>query len=667
MMLSANKLASSVLGFLGQLYNPSALGRLLTDKYHFTTGKGYANEGREQNNAVFYLFGRKEGCNGGYTVAAGLELLIDVVKRWQSNEFTDEDVAFLKAQKMPSGARQFTDAQIERFIHAPLKLKIDAAPEGSLVFPQEALVRVEGPVDQAKMLESVALAIFNGQSAYATHAARLTDVLSKPLANGSPTGTASVQGLRRGPSIGAAFEASRALEIGGYTSSSTGAAAKILGQAFAGTMDHAWVMTHNNETADIPMAELFKMRDEGRTDELKQALKNDAFRSFAFSHPEAGILLLDTYDPEKGLDKAITVIKELHALNLGQGYGVRFDSDDLVKYSKLALRRFGEEGLITGLDKEQVKNMSDADLLLHSKDCKSFCAAADGIDEYTAQEMREQGAFFKSWGVGTGGSHVPPLGLVYKASSMFMDVTDGKGMPDGAVMTPVMKVAAHAPVKSSNPGKINSKRFYDENGKLSHVVVYDENLGLDPQGRAAERHNLNEMKVGISSAQSESLLVPVFDANGTYVYKEPPKRETFPGSGEMVTDLAAIAKTVKQQLERLPEGVRRVVRPRDEIIKNQLLRSYKANEKSGQGMFSVDMAAIQAKLPPEVEHIPVYLDYRLVDQRRACEKRHDIIASGKIDEYRERFEGGNEAAIPGSAAQGGLTLQGGPDQQQYVS
>ena len=355
-------------GFLETLYNSSVLGRILTDAYHFTTGAAYANEGREQNNAVFYLFGRKEGLNGGYTVAAGLELLVDIVNRWKDHSFSEEEIAFLKAQTTPSGKRKFTDEQIERFINSDLKLKIDAVPEGTLVFPQEPLLRVEGPVDQAKMLESVALCIFNGQSAHATHAARLTDVLSKELPNGSPRGSASVQGLRRGPSVGSAFEASRALELGGYTSTSTGAAAQMLGQVFAGTMDHAWVMTHDKELGDIPMAGLFELQKEGRISDVRQALKKDAFRSFAFTHPESGILLVDTYDPVQGLEKAIVVIKELHELGLGKGYGVRFDSGDLVKYSKLALRRFVQEGMVAAdMDKEQAKidgkTMDDAALL----------------------------------------------------------------------------------------------------------------------------------------------------------------------------------------------------------------------------------------------------------------------------------------------------------------
>lgn len=635
---------------LEEIYNPKALGRLLTDAYHHTTGAGYMNEGREGNNAVFYLFGRKPASNGSYTVGAGLEFLVNIISRWQSKEFREEDAAFLRAQKTPSGKPKFTEEQISRFVDSDFNVKLDAAPEGSLLFPQEAAARIEGPAFQAKLLESVALSIYNGQGGYSSHAARLTDVLSREMKNGSPKGVASVQGLRRGPSIGAAFEASRALEIGGYTSTSTGAAAKIFGQVYAGTMDHAWVMTHTNEVGVHSMQELFdmlKLGTDASKEELKEALKSDAFRSFAFTHQEAGILLLDTYDADKGLDNAITVIKELHSLGLGNNYGVRFDSDDLVKWSKKALRRFAEEGLLEGFNREQVDQMSDAELLLQSDKCKAFCAAADGIDEYTAQEMREQGCFFKFWGVGTGGSHVPPLGMVYKASSMDMEVHHGEVDPEDVTMENVMKVIARNPEKSSNPGRLNSKRYYDENGKLHHVVVYDENLGLDPEGRAAERHHLGQVQAGISTIgkPSDSLLVPVFDANGKYVYKEPEKRESYAGSGKYVTDLAAIAKTVKAQVETLPEGARRIVRPRKELIAKKLMAHFNGAKDSGKDKFSVSVDSILANLPPEAEQIPVYLDYNLLQERHKCEEKHSIVASGEIKDFGERFDGHNDKAV----------------------
>lgn len=627
------------MGFIADSYSIEQTSPLMTDKYHFTTAYAYWLEGRADNNAVFYMFGRKEALNGGYTVAAGLEGVIDIVKRWQENGFTDQDIAFLRTQKTASGKQQFPEGFLDYLQDMEFKLKIDAAPEGAVFFPQEPVLRVEGPIAQVKMLESVALCLLNGHSAYATHAARQRDVIEAEMENGSPKGTASVQGLRRGPSLGAALESSRSLGIGGYTSTSTGTAAKQMGQTFAGTMDHAWVMTHKEEVGETPLKDLLKLQAEGRKEELRDLLTQDAFRSFALAHPESGILLVDTYDPLKGLENAITVIKELHAEGLGKHYGVRFDSGDITEYSKIALRRFAEEGFVTGLDTEKVSGMSDAELLKHADNCRVFCAAADGIQEHSAKDMRARGAFFKSWGIGTGGSHVAPLGLVYKAASVYMEAA----FDENTDMTPVMKVAAHAPVKSSNPGRINSRRFFDGNGKLSHVVIYDEDKGLDKAGNAVNLRDFSDTDKPAANGTAQDLLVPVFDKNGDYVYNAPPQKESFPGSGHMVTDLAALSETLRTQLDMLPDTVRAVTRPREELLEQKMLRLFKEAKANGKKELKLDIAALEKDLPPDIAHIPVFLDKNLFDRRMACEAEHAVKSNqGGVGAYTERFENGND-------------------------
>lgn len=628
----------SRMGFISDNYGIEQTTPIMTDKYHFTTAYAYWREGRADNPAVFYMFGRKEAQGGGYTVAAGLEGVIDIVKRWQEHGLSDDDIKFLRAEKRSDGKPLYSQGFIEYLKAMEFKLKIDAAPEGSAFFPQEPVLRVEGPIAQAKLLESVALGIINGHSACITQAARQIDVITAEMENGSPAGKASVQGLRRGPSLGAAIEASRSLGAGGYMSTSTGTAAKQFGQAFAGTMDHAWIMTHKKELNDVPMADLFKMEDEGRHRDMQDALIGDAFRSYAMAFPDSGIFLVDTYDPELGLEHAITVIKELRALGYGQNYGVRFDSGDIVRYSKIALRRFAEEGFIPGLDTEKVKDMSHDDLLLHAGKCTVFCSAADGIDEYTAQDMREDGAFFKSWGIGTAGSHVPPLGLVYKASSVYMDFLEKGDEALEKDMTPVMKVISNAPAKSSNPGKINSRRFYGEDGKLSYVMIYDEKLGVDPDGHMVNARNFDDKRTDKSHIHAD-LLVPVFDAEGKYVFPEPEKKESFPGSGKLVTNLAKIAEKVREGLALLPAGARRIARSEERLLKDMWYEDFKKWEAAGgTGMMAFNAEAARKKLPPPVEHVPIYLDQRLYTQRVACETKHLGQVKNKGGaEFKERF------------------------------
>lgn len=598
------------MGFIAENYGIEQTSPLMTDKYHLTTAYAYWLEGRADNPSIFYMFGRKEAVGSGYTVAAGLEGVIDIVQRWQEHGFTKADLDFLKPQ--------FPPAFIDYLAGMKFKLKIDAAPEGTVFFPQEPVLRVSGPIAQVKMLESVALCLFNGHGAYATHAARQISVIEEEMDNGSPTGTASIQGLRRGPGLGAAIEASRSLGLGGYQSTSTGTAAKLFGQAFVGTMDHAWVMTHRRELGDITLTALHGMSGH----EQQDALAGDAFRSFAFAYPDSGILLVDTYDPLQGLEHAITVIKELRAMGSGQHYGVRFDSGDIVAYSRHALRRFAEEGFVTSVDPAKVAFMDDADLLKHAKDATVFCAAADGIDEYTAQEMRAAGGFFRAWGIGTAGSHVPPLGLVYKASSFYMSSLQD----DKVIMTPVMKVAAHAPVKSSNPGCINARRFYDAQGMLSHVVIYDEDLGLSKTGEAVNLRNFEDVRVFDAAMVSKTLLTPIFDQDGTFIYHAP-------------KNIGMITQLLQKDLNSLPSSVKRVQRSERDLLCASLMAKYKNALKSGADEFTVSLDDLKSSIAEQPAHIPVFLDMNLFRQRQACEKKHLLKSNNAgVQVYEERFE-----------------------------
>src|ERR1043165_999696 len=65
---------------------------LLTDLYQLTMAYGYWKTGRADHEAVFHLFYRKPPFGGGYTIACGLEPVID----WLQNfRFAPDDLGFL--------------------------------------------------------------------------------------------------------------------------------------------------------------------------------------------------------------------------------------------------------------------------------------------------------------------------------------------------------------------------------------------------------------------------------------------------------------------------------------------------------------------------------------------------------------------------------------------
>ena len=187
------------------VYRPSLA--LLTDLYQLTMAYGYWKEagyprsGSADREAVFHLTFRRNPFGGGFTIAAGLATAVEYL---QQSRFTADDTAYLAGLTGNDGRPLFEPAFLDFLRGMEPACDIDAVPEGTVVFPQEPLVRVRGPLLQAQLLETALLNIINFQTLIATKAARL--VLA---AQGEPV---LEFGLRRAQGIdGALFRQPRRL------------------------------------------------------------------------------------------------------------------------------------------------------------------------------------------------------------------------------------------------------------------------------------------------------------------------------------------------------------------------------------------------------------------------------------------------------------------------
>ena len=106
---------------------------LLTDLYQLTMVGGYYLLGKGQQRATFDYFFRKIPEDGGFCVAAGLEQLIDYI---QNIHFEPEDIHYLKSLNL------FSPEVLKFFQELRFNGDLYAVPEGTLVFPQEPVVRV---------------------------------------------------------------------------------------------------------------------------------------------------------------------------------------------------------------------------------------------------------------------------------------------------------------------------------------------------------------------------------------------------------------------------------------------------------------------------------------------------------------------------------------------
>jgi nicotinate phosphoribosyltransferase len=143
---------------------------LTTDLYEVTMTCGYWKAGVNNHDAVFHVTFRENPFGGQFTVAGGLATAIDFLRGFQ---FTDTELDYLGSQHVNDRKPLFDSGFLDYLRTLQLTCDIDATPEGTLVFPDEPLIRVVGPIAQCQLLETALLNIFNFQSLIATKATRV--------------------------------------------------------------------------------------------------------------------------------------------------------------------------------------------------------------------------------------------------------------------------------------------------------------------------------------------------------------------------------------------------------------------------------------------------------------------------------------------------------------
>lgn len=328
-----------------------------SDKYQYTMGKSFYENGMAGKMAVFNLFYRKAPENNNWAVVSGTEEVIRMVE-----SLGGRDESFFE-QFLPGEEY----AEFRKYL-AGMKFsgRVYAMREGEIAFPNEPVVIVEAPLIEAQVLETPMLCIMNHQMAVATKASRVCRATSRPV---------SEFGSRRAHGPWAAIYGAKAAIIAGCASSSNVLTGAWFGCGSTGTMAHSYVTS-------------FGCTVEG---------EHQAFDTYIKSHRGEGlILLIDTYDTLRcGILNAIRSFRENGIDDsYAQGYGVRLDSGDLAYLSAEVRRILDEHGL---------------------KNCKIF--ATNSLDEYLISDLERQGACIDSYGVGDAiatSKAAPCFGNVYK-------------------------------------------------------------------------------------------------------------------------------------------------------------------------------------------------------------------------------------------------------------
>ncbi len=203
---------------------------LHTDFYQLTMRQGYFKEGKARQRVVFDLFFRQNPCGNGFAIAAGLEQVITYI---QNIHFSQEDIDYLRSLNM------FDEDFLTALRNFRFRGDLYAIPEGTVVFPNEPLMRIEATIFEAQLLETALLNIVNHQTLIATKAARIVKA-----AGGKPV---LEFGSRRAQGMDAALYGARAAIIGGCEATSNTLAGKRFNIPVRGTHAHSWVLSFPSE------------------------------------------------------------------------------------------------------------------------------------------------------------------------------------------------------------------------------------------------------------------------------------------------------------------------------------------------------------------------------------------------------------------------------------
>ena len=310
---------------------------LATDFYQLTMGAAYyqynlENEVNEEDNrATFELFIRKFPRNRNYMIYAGLE---QVVYYLLNARFSENIIEFLRQKPVFKNIdSSFFDVYLPNF-----KFDVDvwSMKEGNFFFPNEPVLRVQGPLFNAQIAETYLLNVINFQTLVASKASRIRTVAGNKVL--------LEFGTRRSHTPLAGVYAARASYIAGFNGTSNVIADLEFGINSTGTMAHSFVQKFKNEA--------------------------DSFDSYYKIYGEDSILLIDTYDTEKGAQKACKYGNRIR--------GVRIDSGDLIDHARKVRKILDQNGC-------------DKVLIVASSD----------LNEYKIKEIIDKKAPIDAFGVGT--------------------------------------------------------------------------------------------------------------------------------------------------------------------------------------------------------------------------------------------------------------------------
>jgi nicotinate phosphoribosyltransferase len=324
--------------------NNSVYSGLLTDRYELTMLSAALRDGTAHRRSTFELFARRLPDGRRYGVVAGTGRFLEALPEFRFDDAACESLA------------EFLDADTLTYVRDfRFSGDVDGYAEGELYFPGSPVLSVTGSFAECVVLETLALSIFNHDTAVASAAARMVSA-----AHGRPI---MDMGSRRTHER-AAVAAARAAYLAGFAATSNLEAHRRYGVPTEGTSAHAFTLLYDGPNGpDEP----------------------GAFAAQVAALGAGTTLLVDTYDVTTGVANAVAAA--------GTGLGaVRIDSGDL--------------GVLARQVREQLDRLGARGTRI---------VVSGDLDEFAVAGLRAEPV--DSYGIGTSlvtGSGAPTANMVYK-------------------------------------------------------------------------------------------------------------------------------------------------------------------------------------------------------------------------------------------------------------
>ncbi len=386
---------------------------LNNDLYNFRMAAGHFVSGAYLDHHVTYSLFSRGRSNRPFLVSMGQEQVLDMLENLR---FSENDVQYLKKKLQTidpiTREKNVPDAFFDYLRTFRFKGRVRMVPVGTLIFPGEPILEVDGDPIEAQIVETLVIPYVNMMTNFGTKAARVV-----MAAHGIPVAEG---GTRRGA---AGIFSGLAAYLAGAVGTSNTETGSVFDVSVYGSAAHAWFGLHEGDY----------------NQEITQLTALLAYSQlFPSATPPA-----DTYGVEEGVRAAVRARgRDLPGLRLDSALPGKTKSET----SRIAAQILRDLGYEVGRGGVAI-------------------TYSDGIDEYEEQRMHRDGAEVHSFLVG--GELAAPgdsgnANMVYK-------LTEVRHLSDGAIIDPMK----FAPGKVGEPGRKQLWRLFEdrENGAMARDVI----------------------------------------------------------------------------------------------------------------------------------------------------------------------------------------------------